>query len=761
MPPTSTLTLPGLSSPVSLYRDRYGIPHIRAQGLRDAFFAQGFAHAQDRLWQMDSDRLKAQGRWAELVGAPGVEQDKLFRRFRLAESARQDYDQVQPETRSMLDGYAAGVNAFIGTAGRLPVEYDRLDRRPEPWQPWDGLSVYKVRHVLMGVWEGKTWREKLVQHGGPELVARLYALSQEGQPLILPPGERFHGADVNGLEELLAILRSLGELHQEDGGGSNNWVVSGQRTASGKPLLAGDPHRAVEVPSVYYQIHVACHQFDVAGLSFPGLPGFPHFGHNGHVAWCITHTGADTQDLFVERFDPARPNRYWHKGEWKEARVTRESIRVRGAEPVEIDVVVTCHGGIIAGDPASGSAVAMQYTATEPGNTGWDCLLPMLRARSCAEFDAAMAGWVDPVNNLLTADIHGAIGFRLRGRVPIRSARNGWLPVPGWSGEYDWRGAVPFEELPSSFNPPEGYLATANNRVVGPEYPHYLALFWASEHRALRLQERLMAEAHHTPESMKAIHADLLSRPACTFLGLLDQLTPQSAAGQAARAILATWDGQMKADQAAPAIYAVLREELLGALLRPLLGPLQGEVFDRVGRGAPSLAALNRGQVMHEAATGETRLLPPGATWAACLTDALERAVERLTQRLGPEMATWTWGNLHQLRPVHPIAPDLSPAPSPMDGDSDTVQVAGFSAAMGYSVIASSVARYVFDLADWDSSGWVVPHGASGHAGSPHMADQHAVWLARDLVPMLYTWAKIEAGAEGCQRLEPSVRKQG
>lgn len=753
----SRLTLPGLSAPVALYRDPYGIPHIRAESMADAFFAQGFAHAQDRLWQMEADRMKAQGRWAELVGAGGVEQDKLFRRFRLAKSAVRDYEQVQPETRQMLDAYAAGVNAYMATAERLPTEFERLERQPEAWQPWDGLSVYKVRHVLMGVWEGKAWREQLARRGGAELLARLYdlSLSQEGEPLILPPGGRLQAAEESALAELKAILAGLAQLHPEDEAGSNNWVVSGQRTASGKPLLAGDPHRAVDVPNVYYQNHVACDRFDVAGLSFPGLPGFPHFGHNGQVAWSITHTGADTQDLFVERFDPANPNRYWHQGEWKEATLFQERIQVRGGEPVSIEVVVTCHGGVIAGEPASGSAVAMQYTATEPGNTGWDCLLPMLEARTCAEMDSCMAGWVDPVNNLLTADIHGAIGYRMRGRVPVRSARNGWLPVQGWSGECDWQGSVPFAELPASFDPPEGYLLTANNQVVGPEYPYYLAHFWSSENRALRIQERLLAEGSHTPQSMMAIHADLLSRPALQFLGLLGELKPQSAAGQAAREILSGWDGQMKAEQSAPVIYATLREELLRALIRPLVGNLEGEAFDRAGRGGPSMLALIRGRIMREAVDGNTRLLPPGATWAGVLTEALERAVQSLTERLGPDMAHWSWGQLHQLRPVHPLSPALSPAPSPMDGDSDTVQAASFQTATGFVVTGTSVARYLFDLADLENSRWVVPHGASGEHGSRHAVDQHGHWLAHELVPMLYSWTRIEAEAESCQQLLP------
>lgn len=756
----SSFTLQGIASPITIYRDRQGIPHIRAQGVRDAFFGQGFAHAQDRLWQMDSDRMRAEGRWAELVGPSAVEQDTLFRRFRLAASSRSDYDKVRPETREMLDAYADGVNAFIRSTDRLPAEYGLLGIKPEPWQPWNGLAVYKVRHVLMGVWEGKAFRAKLLRHLGPERMARLYPATRLGDLLIAPPGGTYEGGAGDAAAELAAVMEALS---REDGGGSNNWVISGARTASGKPLLAGDPHRAVDVPNVYYQNHLACDEFDVIGLSFPGLPSFPHFGHNDQVAWCITHVGADTQDLFVERFEKGNPRRYSFQGRWREAQVHTETIRVRGGEDVAIDVVITHHGPVIAGDPASGEALTMRYTATLGENPGWDCLRPMLSARSCAEFDAQMKDWVDPVNNLLYADVSGNIGYRTRGHVPVRSSRNGWLPVPGWSGEYEWQGNIPFAELPHVMNPATGYVVTANNRVVGEEYPYYLGHFFAPEHRARRITDRLLARTHHTVESMAAIHADVLSLPARQLSALLGSVAPHTAAAEQARALLLAWNGQMKADQPAPAIYATLREELLGLVLGPVLGPLKDEVFRKVGRGGPALAAQVRGRIFGYATEDDRTLLPDDATWPALIAEALERAVVTLQSRLGDDMGAWQWGRLHQLRPAHLLSaayPEagalLAPGPSPMDGDGDTVQAASYTAATGFTVAGTSVARYVFDLADWDHSAWVVPHGASGHPGSAHWTDQHQEWLGHRLVSMLYSWDRIGAEAEAVQQLRPA-----
>jgi penicillin amidase len=747
---------------VKILRDAHGIPHVRSTTVAGASFGQGFAHAQDRMWAMDADRLKALGRWAEVVGPKAVEQDKLFRKFRLAETSQVDYAAVLPATKQMLDAYADGVNAFIASAGPAPTPEHALlgVTAVERWEPWQCLAVYKFRHVLMGGWEGKTWRDKVARAAGPDVVARMYPLSKADETLILTPGSVFTGAaDVDALADLSAVLAAMAPLHNEDGGGSNNWVVGGARTQSGKPLLAGDPHRGVDLPSVYYQNHLACDAFDAIGLSFPGVPGLPHFGHNAGVAWCITHTGADTQDLFVERFQraagPAAPLQYLHKGAWHDAHVKKHVIRVRGGEDVQFEVVTTCHGSVVAGDPASGSAITMQYTATEATNSGWDCLLPMLCAASCADFDAAMTGWVDPVNNLLTADVHGGYRFRLRGKVPKRPSRNGWLPVPGWTGEFDWQGCIPYAEMPTSVDPEQGWIATANNRVVGRGYPHYIALFWAADHRAARLRERILDVDTHSVASMTAIHADVLSRPACALLPVLHTLTPASPAGRAALAVLRAWDGQMHAGATAPAIYAALREELLCALVRPLLPvDLAADAFDRPGRGGPSMLGLMRSRIVVEVADGSSRLLPRGVSPGAVLTDALERGVEALTAALGPDMSTWQWGQLHQLKVTHPLAgafPEatarMTPPPAPMGGDGDTVQAASFSRATGYSVTGTSVARYVFDPSDWDASGWVVPHGASGRAGDAHYTDQHATWAGHGLVPMLFSWSKIEAAA--------------
>jgi len=755
----------GLRAGVEIWRDADGIPHIMAGSAYDAFLAQGFVHAQDRLWQMERDRRRAYGRWAECAGPAAVAEDVRLRRLRLGASADADYDALGAEARAMLDAYAAGVNAFLATTPTLPVEFRLLGVRPDAWTPRDSLAVFKVRHVDMGPWQAKLWRARLVRHLGPEVAATLCPGTQPTPTLIVPPGAPYRGPLPAGLEALRAGAPTLAEAGDWDGG-SNNWALSGSRTASGAPLVAGDPHRALEVPNVYYQNHLACPEFDAIGLSFPGVPGLPHFGHNRFVAWCVTHAMADSQDLFVERFDPADPGRYWFRGAWRRAEVARETVRARGAAPAEVEITVTHHGPVIAGDPRRGHAVAFRYTATAEPNRTFDALPPMLRAKTADDLEEAMRPWVDPVNNFVFADVRGTIGYRTRGRVPVRDAANAWLPVPGWDGAHEWQGVIPFDEMPAYRNPETGWIATANSRIAGPEYPHYLGLDVAPDFRTRRVVERVRGLERATPADMAAIHADRVSIPAREMLSLLDGVAASGPLARQALERLRMWDGIMDPDDVAPTIYAALRERLMRDLLSPLLGPLASEAFATLpGAGVTHMARL-RALLPDWIRRDDRALLPAGLDWPAALSRALDAAVAELEAALGPDVGTWRWGRVHVTRPRHPLSavfPDdaalLDPPSVAVGGDGDTVQAAAFIPAAGYAVTSGSVARYVFDLADWNRSAWIVPLGASGHPGSPHYADQAEDWARVRLRPMRYDWQVIRREAEHYQRLDPPEKR--
>ena len=587
---TTPMSLPGLDGTVTIFRDAHGIPHVRAGTAHDAFFGQGFATAQDRLWHMEHDRRLAYGRWAEVVGDAAVEQDTLMRRLGIGPSVEVDIGAINAETRSMLEAYAAGVNAFMETTRELPVEFRIADVSPEPWRPQDCLAVFKVRHILMGVFEGKLWRASLINELGVEKAAEIIPDYPAGHLLITPPGSSYTGGDWDALAQLAAGASNVSWLADAEGG-SNNWALMGSRTASGKPLVAGDPHRPLDTPNVYYQNHVACPDFDALGLSFPGCPGFPHFGHNARVAWCVTHAQADYHDLYVERFNDS--GEYEWKGEWRRADVRRETIRSRGGTTTEIDVVSTHHGPVILSGPP-GYGIASKQTSTAGPNAWAECLPLMLRSRSVDDMDEAMRGWVDPCNNFVFADVDGDVEYLNRGRLPIRPALNGWLPAPGWSGEYEWDGFVPFEELVRSKNPETGYIVTANNRIAPDDYPHYIALHYAPEYRARRIKDRVEPLHQATVEDMAGIHAEITSIPAQTYARLLQDVEPLDQASAQALAELHGWDGSMDRDSVAPTIYSAFRRELEWALLEHHLGPLVGDALSATGRGAPMHIAQMR-----------------------------------------------------------------------------------------------------------------------------------------------------------------------
>jgi penicillin amidase len=760
---TGTLCLYGLEHPVEIYRDRLGIPHIRAQSVPDAFFAQGFVHAQDRFWQMDYDRHRAYGRAAEYLGASALRQDLLLRRLGLAASAHADYEAVNAETRSMLEAYAAGVNAYLQTTPRLSIEYHLLDSMPEPWRPWDAGAVFKVRHVFTGgVWQGKFWRARLLRHLGPELTAKLYEGDASSQPLIIPPGVDYQGPALNGLD-ILRPAKALLDPIQDLDDGSNSWVLAGHRTTTGSPLLAGDPHRALDTPNVFYQNHLACPAFDAVGLSFPGVPGFPHFGHNRAVAWCVTTAMADYQDLYIEHFHPRNPQLYEFQDRWLEADQQREVIRVRGGDPVEIDVYVTHHGPVIIGEPAQQYALALRYTAIAEPNASFNALLPMLRATEADQFEEALRPWVDPCNNILFADVHGEIGYRTRGRIPIRTRANAWLPVPGWQGEHEWQGIIPFEAMPRLRNPEAGVMVTANNRIVDATYPHYLALHYEPGFRARRIRDRLRALPQASAPDMAAIHADRVSIPAQAFVARLTGVEPLDALCAQVIAQLQAWDGTMAPDSAAATVYAGCREHLLRLVMEPLLGPLAREALGGGLYGTLMPLSQLRARLLTMMQANDSTLLPAGENWGALLASALARTAVWLRQELGEDLQAWQWARLHRTTPRHPLvvlypefAAWLNPPSVATGGDGDTVQAASISASSGYTVGSTAVARFVFDLSDWRRSAWAVPLGASGHPGSPHFADQVITWGAVQLDPMLYDWSQITAEAKTQQHLQPS-----
>jgi penicillin G amidase len=751
---SSPANVPGLSGTVELRRDAWGIPHIRAASRNDAFAGLGFAHAQDRLWQMEALVRRGTGRYAEWVGKSGLPGDILARQLNTEGACRRDLALLNDETREMLEAYARGVNAFIAL-GQWPVEYKILNATPVTWEPWHSIAAMRQIGFLMGSVWWKLWRAAALPIVGFENIAKL-RFDDGGDDLLCIPPKAAGGrtladlADLKpGLEALLAAGHGLAE--PELAGGSNNWVLGPERTATGRPLLAGDPHRMLEMPSMYAQAHVACDEFDAIGLTVAGAPGFPNFGHNGKVAWCVTHAFVDLHDLYIERFDKAAENTQFKDG-WKPVTRRPEIIAVKGEASVTIDVVETHHGPVIAGDPAAGTALVLRSVQFAVPDTSFDCTLPVLRASTVEELYEAGREWGLMDHNLVAADTTGRIGNRVRAKLPARPQSNGWLPVPGWTGEHEWNGFVPFEEMPCTIDPAEQAIVTANNRVM-PNGAHYFSTDSMPPHRTRRIWQRLATLSKATVDDMASIHRDTISIVALEFRERLRSVPAEGAAAELKARILA-WDGNMAADSTAAVAYVRLRT-VLTRLVAETSGvkAVSDSPYAKVPPGifgetqiwwtVPQLLRANDNGLLK------------GANWDQLLAQALAEAAI--------DCPTEAWAEIHQptLRHLLSVAyPDyasqLDKPSAQVGGDNDTVFMSGYIARLGPHAISAALSRYVFDVGAWDNCRWIVFHGASGHPGSPFYDNQNPIWAKGEMVPMLYDWNTIEASSAAHQQLRPA-----
>lgn len=716
------VTIDGLERSVRIRRDGHGIAHIEAATLADLFVGQGFATAQDRLWHLEWDRRRALGRSAELIGSPAnAVTDAFHRRARLGDAARAGYAALDDETRAVLDAHAAGINAFVAATSARPVEFQALGVPDEPWEGWHAVAIFLVRHVTFATWQTKLWNARVLAAMGPAAVPCFRLEGGRGDtPLIVPPGVRdavgalvdaglFDGADLAGLEPL--------GLQQS---GSNAWAVHGSRTASGRPLVAGDPHRPFELPNVYYQVHLVGPGIDAAGFSFPGVPGVQHFAQTDRVAWAVTNAMADYQDLYVERLPAATTDR----------RV--ETVGVRDGDDVTVECLTTRHGPVVLGGTDHGVGVALASTGlVEPGGS-LRAVLPMMRARTVHELDAALAAWVEPANNEVLADAEGRIAYRTAGRIPVRHPLNAVLPVPGDDPAHDWTGLVPDDALPRAVDPATGAIVTANQRVTTRDYPYLLNDDAAGPSRAERIWARLGDRVGLTGDDQAAIHTDTVTLPGRALAARLAAVDADTAR------VLDGWDGAMDAGSAAAALVAQVRHELCRLVVERLPAALRTNPFAAWEPPATALPPVARvaGAIGHWVADDDTTVLR-GAPWEPLLVEALAAARATLADDT-------PWGAIHAVAPLHPARgldtglDDLVRWRSgPLSGGSDCVMATNQVGGLTTDAMNGSTTRYVWDLADRARSGWVVPLGSSGHPGSPHAFDQAAAWASGELFPVL------------------------
>ncbi|MBV6306338.1 penicillin acylase family protein [Candidimonas humi] len=741
-----------------ILRDQWGIPYIRAADTDAVFYANGYVHAQDRLWQMDAARRRAVGRYAEWVGREGLAADMLARRLGVAQASLRDYEHLSAETRRMLECYARGVNDAMEQLP-LPVEYGLLGERPQPWEPWHCVAVMRQRGLLMGSIWFKLWRAAAIRRIGPQAVGLLRYEDGGTERFVVPQTDSESRRWIAGLEALAPSIEAVLGMAASDAtvAGSNNWAVSGAHTASGRPLVAGDPHRAFEIPSMYSQLHLSCDEFDALGFSVPGVPAFPHFCHTEHVAWCVTHAFADIHDLYLERFDPGDPLCYATENGTERAQVRSETIHVRGGQDVTIQAVQTRHGPVITDAAQTSFGVALRSVQLDPVDRSLDCLLPMLRARGVEEFNERCRPWGVIDHSVVSADTQGRISVNVRAIVPERDRANGWLPVPGWTGEHEWRGYIPWERMPRLVDPPSGRLVTANNRIVPDGQGDYLCTDCHPSTRARRIDERLGGIDRAGVADMRAVLADTSSARAVEIAARIAMVHVDDAAAQRLLDMLAQWDGNMDPGAQAPSAYYLVRQEMTRILARRSgLDAAADDIY--ASMAAPGVVPVNQlWWTLPDLLRRDDTSLLAGATWDEVIREALLEVAGDET--IAP------WGELHRPVFAHPLAsvfPEqasrLAPASQPVGGDGDCVSAHGAYPSGGPAATYGPVARYVFDVGDWDNSRWVVFHGASGVPGSAHYGDQNALWAKCELAPAPFSRAAVDAAAVSRQEISQTVR---
>lgn len=832
------VSLKGLTSEVTVQRDASGIPTITADTTDDLFFAEGYVHAQDRFFEMDFRRHVTAGRVAEMFGASQAGTDAFLRTLGWRKVAEAEVAEMDEKTLGYYQAYADGVNAYLSSrsGAELSLEYAVLgiqnpDYAPEPWEPADSVAWLKaMAWDLRGNVEDETERALLAAEldqgptadpavGTADILEQLYpAYPFDDHPVIVPKISTVPAlgtgtepvafsspeadADLQQAvttvewQETSSVVEAASMLVGDvgEGIGSNSWVVSGDLTESGMPLLANDPHLGASLPSVWYQVQLKCSTvdedcpFDVGGFSFSGLPGIV-IGHNQKVAWGFTNLTTDVTDLYVEKIEG---DEYWRDGVLVPIEESTETIEVAGGDDIELTIRSTVHGPIISGltddftaladdplpalaaggveapasDTPTGStggseyAVSLRWTALDPGTTA-TAIFALSTAQDFDDFRYAASLFDVPAQNLIYADTDGNIGYQTPGRLPIRGAGDGWMPQPGWDSSYDWTGFIPFEDLPVSYNPTSGYIVTANNAIVTDEYEYFLSRDWDYGYRAARIAhliERRAAAAPLTAQDMRAIQTDnemWIGKQLATVMADVDV---SDAGTREAVELLDSWDAQNAASSAAAAyanvLWSHLVQNIFGEREQPLPIDGQGRLFTVVGAmlDDPSDPLWQNAQLEVD-------------SMEQMLALSAQDAYDELSALQGTAVSRWNWGDLHAITltsdtfgtsGIAPIEALFNRGPYPVGGGASVVNATGWELGTSYATTTVPSMRMVIDLSDFDDSTWIHLTGASGHAFDEHYIDQTADWAAGIQRPWAFSPNAVADAATDVLVLKPA-----
>ncbi len=743
------IAVSGIKAEVRIARDEDGVPLISAADDADAAFGLGYAHAQDRLFQMELMRRNGAGRLAEIFGERAIPIDRQMRVLGLYRLAEAEVPLLSPPVRRGLEAYAAGVNAFLSSrSGALPPEFLLLRFTPEPWRPADSLVWGKLMDLLLaGNYRGELLRARLARTLSAEELGFLYPAYPDNAPTTLAALATLYRQ--LPLDRLYAALPpAVGPVYA-----SNNWVVDGAHSMSGKPLLANDPHLPFGAPGFWYLARLKTPEREIAGGTVPGAP-FVVIGHNDRIAWGFTTTGSDVEDLFIEKIDPADPGRYLTPGGSAAFAAREETIAVKGAAPVTLNIRTTRHGPVLsdalpAGTVDEGYVLSLAAPFLAAGDGTAEALWGIDRAADWAGFKTALESFVAPQQNIVYGDDAGGIGFIAPGRIPIRKSGNGWLPVPGWTGEYDWTGFIPFAELPQANNPASGHFVSANNKIVPDSYPYFLSRDWDLPNRAERIGELLSAVPQQSPATSAAIQADTLSIAARRLVPLMTRIVPGSEPGsepgsdpgsdKAREAIerLRGWDFRMEADKVEPLLFIAWLGEFAHAVFLHRLGDAAADYWDL--KPEVMIAVLTAHPEWCGSREEKTQ------SCDALLSTALDAALARLGRAYGPEMLQWQWGRAHIAQFANPVFSRIALLKNwvhvgvPTPGGFDTVNRGSTTIrdeAHPYEQRFGAGLRIITDLASPTDSRMIAVPGQSGNPLSPHFSDLLQRWRQFDwLVP--------------------------
>jgi penicillin amidase len=742
-----SIAVKGLESQLTISRDRFGVPRIEAHSETDLCFGHGFCVGQDRLWQLEFYRRVASGRIAEFAGRDGLKPDRLMRTLGLKRIADREVATISSKGRAYLEAYAAGVNAAIESAPALPFELQLLRIDPEPWTPADSLAIGKV--VALGFstnMETELFRAELVSMIGAEKVARLEPQYPGGNPVVTQPGAPWPGGGLELAAQIAEVREAVGLSLER--AGSNNWAVSGERSVTGKPLLANDPHISATIPDVWYAVELSSPDIEMRGGSLPGTPGLV-IGQSRHVAWGFTNVMADVQDLYVERVRTAHEGQaaqYEFEGRWRPIEVTHERIGVRGGHPEPLEVWETHHGPLV--------NRALRAASSEPLSLAWTALrepwpsaagIELGLATTGRELVEGLADFAVPCMNLVWADSGGSIGYKLVGKLPVRRGGCPDLPKPGWTGEYEWDGYVPYDELPEIVDPPGGTIVTANNRIAPDDFPHHITSEYLDGYRAARITELLEERPRHSLDDFERIQADLLSIPGRETAARLARLEPDDQPSVRAIERLRSWDHRMDPGSVAATIYAAFTTHFARFVGEAVIGDAAGArqwiSLSRLGFTEMTSSPWRfQARLLELWEEGDAELLG-GRDWDSLALEALRSALTSLADAHGDDPRGWRWGRVHGLRFVHPLGEGDTAASRVLDrvlsrrvpagGSQETVNCVGYVPHGGdYSGRWAASFRLLCDAGSPESARWQHMTGQSGHPGSPHYDDLVQDWLA-------------------------------